>query len=198
MNKSDNKQEDNPISRSLDFFYRFIKSNYTRSELADLLHTSEIIISRKISLNRWMLSEIVTVFKHKGYSFEYSIDNPYPSICSSQSINTIHFINARGGEAYGEGVEVIKNFINYYGIKSKAIEEMGMTSNLFRAFNSKNKEEKPDIKWSSLMNFVIRSGSDLYLDYQYVSPAPKCNRNRIFEYMTSLKQIDLNPEELKA
>lgn len=192
------EQAADPISRSLDFFYKFIKAYYTRAELADFLHTSEIIISRKISLNRWMLSEIVSVFKNKGFEFKYSIDNPYPSICSSQTINAIHFINAPDVEAYGEGVEVIKKFIDYYGIKSKAIEEMGMTSNLFRVFNRKNKDGKLDIKWSVLMNFVIRSGSDLYLNIEIVTPFPKCNRNRLFVYMVSVERIDLNRQELNV
>lgn len=144
------------LTNSLEFLYTFMRAHYTRAELAVLLDTSQAVLSGKISQNRWMLSEIVKVIENKGYRFYFALGYNSSYLMSA-------FIESFGHEEFwGNDTNAIRYFIKHHAIPSHFLSDVGMSSILQRAF----KGGKNDIKWASLMKFVLQSDCDIYIKIQ--------------------------------
>ena len=155
------------ISDSLGFLYEFIESNYSRSELAMLLKTSQSIISRKISMNRWTVSEVSKVFNNKGYEITFAISMK----AWAMKVNEEDFVSV-GSKYECENLRFLKDFFVRYPIRTDELKEKcGLTlhSAIYNGFR------RDDLKWSALLKLLTSLKANLRIE---IMLRPKKSRGR--------------------
>lgn len=155
------------VRNSLAFLYEFIESNYSRSELAELLETSQSIISRKISLNRWTVAEVSKVFNNKGYQVTFSVSMKTWAIKVSEE----DFVFV-GSKFECENLRFLKDFFVRYVIKTDDLKERcGLTlhSAIYNGFR------RDDLKWSALLRLLTSMKANLRIE---IMLRPKKSRGR--------------------
>lgn len=155
------------ISDSLGFLYEFIESNYSRSELAMLLKTSQSIISRKISMNRWTVSEVSKVFNNKGYEITFAISMK----TWAMKVNEEDFVSV-GSKYESVNLRFLKDFFVRYPIRTDELKEKcGLTlhSAIYNGFR------RDDLKWSALLKLLTSLKANLRIE---IMLRPKKSRGR--------------------
>ena len=155
------------VHSSLGFLYEFLGSNYSRAELANLLDSSQSVISRKISLDRWDLSEVKEVFNNKGYEITFAISMK----TWAMKVNEEDFVSV-GSKYESVNLRFLKDFFVRYPIRTDELKEKcGLTlhSAIYNGFR------RDDLKWSALLKLLTSLKANLRIE---IMLRPKKSRGR--------------------